>query len=154
MSQEINTQWVALTRSPLDRQSIERLVADPGAGGVVTFVGVTRDNHLGRRVLSLEYEAHETLTLKMLEQLRATALERFKLTRAAVYHRLGKVAIGDASVVISVSAPHRGAAFDGCRFLIDELKNSVPIWKKEHYADGSEPEWVGPDGKTVSIVNT
>ena len=144
--------FTLLTRERLDPQAVEQLVSDNAAGAVVTFAGLTRDHHLGRGVLSLEYEAHEPLALKQLEQLRATALERFKLTRAAVYHRLGKVEIGEASVVIAVSSEHRAAAFEGCRFLIDELKNTVPIWKKEYYADGSEPEWVGPDGKPVKIL--
>ncbi|HLX61063.1 MAG TPA: molybdenum cofactor biosynthesis protein MoaE [Planctomycetota bacterium] len=143
--------FVSLTRDALGAQAIERLAADPAAGAVVSFIGVTRDNHFGRRVITLEYEAHETLALKMLEKLCAQALEQFGLIRAAVYHRLGKVEIGEASVVIAVSAAHRGAAFDGCRFLIDELKTTVPIWKKEYYADGSEPVWVGPDGKPVQI---
>lgn len=142
---------IALTREVLDAKAIERLVADSRAGAVVTFTGITRDNHLGRSVVKLEYEAHETLAVKMLEKLCAQALDRFGLMHAAVYHRLGKVEIGEASVVIAVSAPHRGAAFDGCRFLIDELKTSVPIWKKEFYADGTAPEWVGPDGKPVQI---
>jgi molybdopterin synthase catalytic subunit len=99
----------------------------------------------------LEYEAQEPLALKMLERLRTQAMERFGLLHAAVYHRLGTVEIGAASVVIAVSAAHRGAAFDGCRFLIDALKTSVPIWKKEYYADGPAPEWVGPDGNVVQI---
>jgi len=144
--------FVALTHAPLNPQAVEALVADPGAGGIVLFVGRTRDQHLGRRVVSLEYEAYPVLALKMLEELRARAVDRFKLTRAAVYHRLGKVEIGEASVVIAVSAPHRAAAFEGCRFLIDELKNKVPIWKKEYYADGAEPEWVGPDGKAITLT--
>ncbi len=145
------TNFILLTRSPLDVQALERLVADSTAGAVVTFIGLTRDNHLGRKVLGLEYEAHEALAKKMLERLRGVAMQRFGLARAALHHRLGRVAIGEASVVIAVSAAHRREAFNGCRFLIDELKTTVPIWKKEYYADGSAPEWVGPDGKPVSI---
>ena len=142
---------VVLTRAPLDTQAVQRLVADTSAGAIVMFIGITRDSHLGRRVIGLEYEAHEALALKMLERLRSSALERFQLTQAAVYHRLGKVAIGEASVIIAVSSVHRAAAFEGCRFLIDELKTAVPIWKKEYFADGSDPHWVGPDGRPVSI---
>src|SRR5258706_6858091 len=145
------TPFIALIRDVTDVQAIERLVADSRAGAIVTFAGITRDNHQGRRVLKLEYEANEVLATKMLERLRAQALERFGLLHAAVYHRLGIVEIGAASVVIAVSAAHRGTAFDGCRFLIDELKSSVPIWKKEYYADGAAPEWVGPDGNVVRI---
>lgn len=142
---------IVLTRAALDARALERLVADPGAGAVVSFVGLTRDHHLGRRVLGLEYEAHEILAKKMLEKLRDEAIQRFGLVRAAIHHRLGRVEIGEASVVIAVSSAHRAAAFDGCRFLIDALKTNVPIWKKEFYADGSAPEWVGPDGNPVSI---
>ena len=143
--------FVVLTRAPLDARAVEQLVAHDSAGAVVLFAGLTRDQHQGRGVIQLEYEAHEELALKMLERLRENAISRFQLTRAAVYHRLGKVAIGEASVVIAASSPHRAAAFDGCRFLIDELKTNVPIWKKEYYADSSTPAWVGPDGGTIKI---
>lgn len=143
---------IVLTRAPLDARALERLVADPSTGAVVSFIGLTRDNHLGRPVLGLEYEAQESLALKMLEILSAEAVQRFGLVRAAIHHRLGRIEIGEASVAIAVSSAHRAAAFDGCRFLIDALKTSVPIWKKEFYADGSAPEWVGPDGNPVSIL--
>ena len=143
--------FVVLTRAPLDARAVEQLVAHDSAGAVVLFEGLTRDQHQGRGVNLLEYEAHEELALKMLERLRENAISRFQLTRAAVYHRLGKVAIGEASVVIAASSAHRAAAFDGCRFLIDELKTNVPIWKKEYYADSSTPAWVGPDGGTIKI---
>jgi molybdopterin synthase catalytic subunit len=149
MPDDTATPWVLLTRAALDAAALERRVAAPAAGAVVAFVGLTRDHHLGRRVVSLEYEALEPVALKMLEALRGEALARHGLARAALHHRLGRVEIGEASVVIAVSAAHRGMAFDGCRFLIDELKTRVPIWKKESYADGSEPVWVGPDGKPV-----
>ena len=142
---------ILLTRAPLDASALEALVADPSAGAVVSFIGLTRNNHLGRRVLGLEYEAHEVIAAKMLEKLRAEAVDRFGLVRAAIHHRLGHIEIGEASVAIAVSSRHRTAAFDGCRFLIDELKTTVPIWKKEFYADNSAPEWVGPDGKPITI---
>lgn len=142
---------ILLTRDPLDAQAVERLVADPCAGAVVAFVGVTRNQHLNRGVLGLEYEALDTVAQAMLAKLRDEAVSRFGLVKAAVHHRLGRVDIGEASVVIAVSAAHRAAAFDGCRLLIDELKTTVPIWKKEFYADGSAPEWVGPDGKPIAV---
>lgn len=143
--------FVFLTRAMLDVRAVAQFAAHDSAGAVVVFEGLTRDKHQGRSVVSLEYEAHEELALKMLERLRENAVSRFQLTRAAVYHRLGKVAIGEASVVIAASSVHRAAAFDGCRFLIDELKTAVPIWKKEYYSDGSAPEWVGPDGRAIKI---
>ena len=146
-----NDSFTVLTREPLDAARLENLVADPGAGAIVSFVGTARDRHLGRVVVKLEYDAHASLALKTLERLRTDAIQRFGLVRAAIHHRLGPVAIGEISVAIAVSAAHRGAAFEGCRHLIDTLKTTVPIWKKEYYADGAVPEWVGPDGKPVSI---
>jgi molybdopterin synthase catalytic subunit len=153
VSHEVETSMfnVALIHKTLDVARIEAAVADPGAGAIVTFIGTTRNSHLGREVLHLEYEAHPTLAQKALQTLAADAARRFSLIKVCVQHRLGRVDIGQASVVIAVSSAHRGAAFDGCRYLIDTLKTSVPIWKKEFYADGSTPQWVGPDGKPVAI---
>lgn len=138
-----------LTRGVLDADALARSVARSAAGAVVTFVGTTRDSHAGRAVQRLEYEAQEALAEKALARLCADARTRFGLCAVALRHRLGRLELGEASVVIAVSAPHRAAAFDACRFLIDTLKTSVPIWKKEHYADGAPPVWVGPDGKPV-----
>ena len=141
---------VLLTRDPLNPDSIERHARRDSAGAVVTFVGCTRDNHLDRRVLFLEYEAQESLALKTLQVLRGEAMARFGAAEAILHHRLGRVEIGEESVVVAVSCAHRAAAFDACRFLIDTLKTRVPIWKKEHFADGSDPVWVGADGTEVS----
>src|ERR1700712_4913299 len=135
---------VMITRERLDAAALERSIANAATGAVVSFIGLTRDNHLGRRVLGLEYEAHEVLAQKMLEKLRAEAIQKFGLLEAGIHHRFGRVEIGEASVVIVVASAHRAAAFEGCRYLIDELKTSVPIWKKEFYADGAAPIWVGP----------
>jgi len=141
----------ALTREAIVPADVEASVQDAAAGAVVSFIGTTRNEHLGRRVLYLEYEAHEALALKTMTALCGEAREKFGLLKVALRHRLGRLEIGEASVVIAVSAAHRGAAFDGCRFVIDKLKTSVPIWKKEIYADGSTPAWVGPDGQPVKI---
>ncbi|HYG73696.1 MAG TPA: molybdenum cofactor biosynthesis protein MoaE [Planctomycetota bacterium] len=140
-----------LTRTPLDCAAIEASVYSPESGAVVTFVGRTRNEHLGRPVRHLEYEAHEALARKIVGELAAEAKQKFGLVQVAIQHRLGRLEIGDASVVIAVSSGHRGAAFDGCRWLIDSLKTRVPVFKKEYYADGSAPEWVGPDGKPVQL---
>ncbi|MCZ7644753.1 MAG: molybdenum cofactor biosynthesis protein MoaE [Planctomycetota bacterium] len=140
---------VALVREALDPDKLARAVARPDAGAVVTFVGVTRDHHDGRRVRHLAYEAHEPLALRAMQELAAAARAQFGIAEAAVWHRLGRLEIGEASVAIAVSAAHRAAAFDACRWLIDNLKTGVPIFKHEHYADGGEPAWVGPDGKPV-----
>lgn len=140
-----------LTREVLDPEALNKAVERPEAGAVVSFVGTTRNRHEGRAVLKLAYEAHEPLAKKALEKLRADAIAKFGLSDAAIHHRLGELQIGEASVAIAASAPHRDAAFQGCRYLIDTLKTSVPIWKKEFYADGSAPVWVGPDGKPVQV---
>jgi molybdopterin synthase catalytic subunit len=142
---------IALTRAALDAAEIEASVADPSAGAIVTFIGTTRNEHLGRRVLHLEYEAHPLLAQKAMTSIAHEALQKFSLGKVCMRHRFGRIEIGEASVIIAVSSAHRGAAFEGCRFLIDTLKTSVPIWKKEFYADGSLPQWVGPDGKPVQL---
>src|SRR5436190_271413 len=137
------------TRQPIQTDDAERDVADPGAGAIVTFVGTTRNTHAGKQVLRLEYEAHEAIAEKMVSRLCDEACKKFGLTNVFLLHRLGVVEIGEVSIVIGVSSAHRAAAFDGCRYLIDTLKTTVPIFKKEYYADGSEPQWVGPDGKAI-----
>jgi len=138
-----------LTRAPLDLSALEARVARPEAGAVVSFLGVTRSHHEQRSVLRLEYSAQEALASKAMEALVRDAISQFGLTGAALAHRLGTLEIGEASVAIAVSAAHRGGAFDGCRYLIDTLKTSIPIWKKEYFADGQAAIWVGPDGKPV-----
>jgi molybdopterin synthase catalytic subunit len=140
-----------LTRQAIELKRIEAFVNDPAAGAVVTFVGTTRKNHLGKGVLHLEYDAHESIALKMLRGVCEDAAKKHTLVGAAVCHRLGRLEIGEASVFIAVSSAHRGAAFDGCRYIIDTLKTTVPIFKKEYYADGAPACWVGPDGKAVLI---
>lgn len=143
--------YVRLTRDTLDAKVVQTAVERPAAGAVNVFIGTTRNTHAGKEVLRLEYEAQETLAVKAMERICAEALNKHSLEAAAIVHRLGTLEIGEASVVIAVSSGHRGESFDGCRFLIDTLKQTVPIWKKEYYADGSEPVWVGPDGKPVHI---
>lgn len=136
------------TRNPLNSFDAETAVADDSAGAIVSFVGRTRNQHAGKAVDYLEYEAQEALANRAIDELCEKACQKFKLIRAHVRHRLGSVEIGDVSVVIAVSSAHRGAAFDACRWLIDTLKTTVPIFKKEYYADGTSV-WVGPDGKPV-----
>jgi molybdopterin converting factor subunit 1 len=106
-------------------------------GAVVVFEGVVRDNSRGRRTLYLDYEAYEEMARKQLEELAAQALEKFKVRDVAVAHRLGRLQIGETSVAIVVCSAHRAAAFDACRWMIDTLKKTVPIWKKEHFEDGA-----------------
>lgn len=127
--------------APIDAEQVAAAVARPDAGAIVTFVGTTRDHHEGRQVLRLEYEAYPEMALAELRKIGAAARERWPITEVAIVHRIGVVPVGEASVVIAVSAAHRDAAFAASRFAIDRLKEVVPIWKKEHYEGGEV--WIG-----------
>ncbi len=132
--------WVRLTHEPLRIEEAAAFAARPAAGGIDLFIGTTRGVTDGRRTLRLEYEAHEPMAADVLAALGEEALQRFGLEAVCLLHRTGVVAVGEASVVVGASAAHRAAAFEGCRFLIDRLKQQAPIWKKEYYADGAA-EW-------------
>ncbi len=140
------TDLITLTPGPLSTDAAVAFVTDPAAGGVAVFLGTTRAETAadGRALVALDYDAYAEMAVEQLQRLVATARQRWPLTRAAVLHRLGRVAVGQPSVVIAVSTPHRADAFDACRFLIDELKRDVPIWKQERWADGTGT-WVHPD---------
>jgi molybdopterin synthase catalytic subunit len=136
--------WVGpirIVRSRVDVAALEAAVADPAAGAICTFVGTTRENNVGRKVLRLEYEAYEAMALSEIRKLTEEAGRRWEITRIAITHRVGVVEIGETSVAIAVSAPHRAEAFEACRFAIDRLKEIVPIWKKEHFEGGEV--WIG-----------
>ena len=130
-----------LVRTPIDVTTLLAAAAHPRCGAVNLFLGTTRDHHGGRRVLRLEYEAYERMALAALASLEAATRERFGLEHCAIVHRLGEVPVTEASVAVLTTAAHRGAAFDAARWAMDELKRSVPIWKKEHFEDGGEA-WV------------
>ena len=132
---------ITIGREPIDVAALERAVANPAAGAIVTFAGTTRADNAGRRVLRLEYEAYEPMALSEMRKLAQTAGERWKIVRIAIQHRIGLVEIGETSVAIAVAAAHRAEAFEACRFAIDRLKEIVPMWKKEYF-DGGEM-WVG-----------
>jgi molybdopterin synthase catalytic subunit len=106
-------------------------------GAVCVFDGIVRDNTRGRQTLFLDYEAYEEMALDQMRNLAAEALKKFSIRDVALLHRLGRLDIGETSVLIVVASAHRGAAFDACRWLIDTLKKTVPIWKKEHFVDGT-----------------
>ena len=106
-------------------------------GAVCVFEGIVRDNTRGRKTLYLDYEAYEDMALKQMEALRTEAMERFGVREVAVVHRLGRLQVGETSVLIAVASAHRGAAFEACRWVIDTLKKTVPIWKKEQFEDGA-----------------
>ncbi|HEX4213386.1 MAG TPA: molybdenum cofactor biosynthesis protein MoaE [Candidatus Dormibacteraeota bacterium] len=134
---------VDVTREPIDIGQTEAAVSHPGAGAVVSFSGIVRDNNRGESVTHLEYEAYEPMARSELRRIAAEVAAHWPGTRVAVLHRIGRLEIGDASVVISVSSPHRAAAFEGCRHVIERIKETVPIWKRE-YA-GSGEVWIeGP----------
>ncbi len=129
------------TPEPIDTAAAGAMLADPASGGYVAFEGWVRNFNEGREVRRLEYEAFESLALREGERILAEAGERFGATKAICVHRLGKLDIGDLAVWVGVSSPHRDEAFRACRYIIDEVKHRVPIWKKEHYVDG-DSGWV------------
>jgi MoaE-MoaD fusion protein len=132
---------ITIGRKPIDVAALEREVADPAAGAIATFAGITRRDNAGRKVLRLEYEAYEPMALSEMRKLANEASKRWKIVRIAIAHRVGVVEIGETSVAIAVSAAHRAEAFDACRFAIDRLKDIVPIWKKEFFEGGEV--WIG-----------
>jgi molybdopterin synthase catalytic subunit/molybdopterin converting factor small subunit len=132
-----------LTDAPISTDRVLRAVADPRAGAVVLFLGVVRENARGRRVDHLIYEAYEALARRELEKIAAAVAARWPVTRLAIVHRIGQLAVGEPSVAVAVSAPHRGEAFEAGRYTIDTLKRTVPIWKKEVWEGGAA--WVGSE---------
>lgn len=125
-----------LTNEPVDIRSVARRVVTPECGATVTLDGYVRRFTKGRETLHLFYEAYEPMAIKEMGKLIEIARGKFEITNVGIVHRLGRLEIGETSVVISVAAPHRKAAFTACEWLIAELKRTVPIWKKEVYADG------------------
>lgn len=127
---------VGLPSGPIDAEAIRAHLACDGAGGEVIFTGTVRDHNQGRAVTQLAFEAYEEMALKQLEALALEIHERFEVSRVALVHRLGVVPLNEACVIVGVSAPHRAAAFDGCRHGIDALKRDVAIWKRETFEGG------------------
>jgi molybdopterin synthase catalytic subunit len=131
---------IQLTREPLDREALVAAVSHPSIGGIVVFEGVVRDNARGKQVRYLEYEVYEEMARQQIREIIAQAEQRWGVERVAVAHRFGRLEIGEASVIIVVASPHRSEAFEACRYIIDTLKTTVPIWKKEVATTGEE--WV------------
>jgi molybdopterin synthase catalytic subunit len=129
------------TQTAIDTEQARRELMDLGAGGYVSFEGWVRDQNEGQEVTRLEYEAFQELAVKEGERIMAEALRRFPVKHVSCVHRLGSLALGEMAVWVGVSSAHRGEAFDACRFIIDEVKHRVPIWKKEHYRGGNSG-WV------------
>lgn len=130
-----------VVREPIDIAGLVGAVGDPAAGAIATFIGTTRNHNDGRNVVALDYDAYPEMAEKELRRIGADAARNWKIARMAITHRVGPVAIGEASVVIAVSSAHRDDAFQACRFAIEEIKKTVPIWKKEIYEGGEV--WIG-----------
>jgi molybdopterin synthase catalytic subunit len=139
-----------VTNQPIDLNELVQYVTDPAAGAIATFIGTTRNHNEGRRVIALDYEAYPEMAEKELARIGADAAKNWPICRMAILHRLGPVQIGEASVVIAVSATHRDAAFAASRFAIEEIKKTVPIWKKEVFEGGEV--WIGTQtGQPLSL---
>ncbi len=137
MSTPATSDLIVLVDKTIDADALIRHVRTGADGAIVTFDGCVRNQSHGRRTLYLDYEAYESMALAKMREIAAEAHTKFAIDRVAVAHRLGRLEIGETSVFIAVSAPHRAAAFDACRHIIDTLKRSVPIWKKEYFEDGA-----------------
>ncbi len=131
------TDHAALVRRPIDGGAIVAAIKQPEDGGLVVFDGIVRNHTRGRRTLYLDYTAYEPMALRHMEQLAQKALANHSIRDVWVVHRLGRLQIGESSVYIVVAAAHRAAAFEACRWIIDTLKRTVPIWKKEYFEDGA-----------------
>src|SRR5271167_2220163 len=126
-----------LVKAPIDVPALHQLVRGAEDGAIVIFDGFVRNESHGRATKYLEYEAYEPMALGKMREIGAQLHQKFTIHRVAMVHRLGRLEIGETSILIAVSAPHRAAAFDACRYAIDTLKKTVPIWKKEYFEDGA-----------------
>jgi molybdopterin synthase catalytic subunit len=134
---------IEIVESPIDYTALTEQVRSPLAGAVCVFLGTVREITGERRTAYLEYEAYAEMALKKLEELEAEARKRWPIINAAIAHRVGRLELSEVSVAVAVSCPHRDQAFEACRWLIDTLKDVVPIWKKEAWAEGGE-DWIHP----------
>ena len=140
---------IAITDQVIDPRAVEAAVARPDAGALCTFQGLVRNHNIGRTVHYLEYEAYPEMAEAAMRRIAEQGAERWPEARAALVHRVGRLEIGEASVVIAISSPHRAEAFEACRWAIDTLKTSVPVWKKEVFVGGEA--WV--EGVAVSPLD-
>ena len=125
-----------LNTTPLSISACETFTESPDAGGAVVLIGTVRNKTQAKTVIRLEFEAYAPMAIREMRKIAEQAIEKFKVLKIAIHHRVGVLDIGEIAVVISVSAPHRGAAFQACQYCIDTLKQTVPIWKKEIFEDG------------------
>jgi len=138
-----------LVRAPIDVGALLARVADAGVGATSLFIGTVREHNDGRAVSGIDYSAYDAMAERELAAIGAEAGERWPGLRVAIVHRLGTLAVGEASVAVACAHERRAAAFDGARYVVEELKRRVPIWKREHYADGTR-EWVDPTAVAVA----
>ena len=136
---------ILVTREPLNTEAVTATVQKESNGGVVTFLGATRNETEGNRVLYLEYEAYEGMAGKMLARIAEEVSERWGIADVSIAHRFGRLQPGEVSMVVAVASPHRQEAFQACLYTVDRIKENVPIWKKEVYEDGEE--WIDIQGQ-------
>src|ERR1041385_89710 len=138
-----------LSEAPIRLDPLIDQVRAPDRGGIAIFLGLVRDHHQGRSVLGLDYSAYGPMAESVTREIMAEAAGRGSRVAVAVQHRVGSLTIGDTAVAVVAAAAHRGEAFDACRYVIEELKKRVPVWKKEMFADGTV-EWVDPTASRVT----
>ena len=144
---------IQLTKESIDYHALTEQVRRPDCGGVVTFLGTVRDLTDGRITTALDYEAYPQMAEKKMAEIEAETRKRWPVGDIIMVHRLGHLDVGEISVAVAVSCPHRGQAFEACRYAIDRLKELVPIWKKENWADGTT-EWVHPQKSEIRITKS
>ncbi|WP_035186429.1 molybdenum cofactor biosynthesis protein MoaE [Alteribacter aurantiacus] len=137
-----------ITDAPIDVGRVIEQVEDRNAGAINTFIGTVREMTKGKRTLYLKYDAYVPMAEKKLAQIGDEIIQKFPDAKVSIVHRIGELAISDVAVVIAVSTPHRGDSFDGCRYAIERIKEIVPIWKKEHWEDGTK--WIGDQRETTA----
>ena len=141
-----------IVTTPIELNDLLAKVAAPGAGAISTFLGVVRDNSLGRKVLYLLYEAYPPMAIKEMEKIEEELRQRWTLEKIAITHRIGRLEVGEASVAIAVSSPHRREGIEACHYAIDRLKKTVPVWKKEFWEGGEV--WIeNKEGSTITRAN-
>lgn len=134
--------WFAIALAPLSLDDVYQQADDPANGAIVVMSGMVRDNTDGQSVVALEYQAYEPMAIRVFQQIAADIRQRWSdVTHVVIHHRIGRLTVGEISVLVAVGCPHRTEAFEACKYAIDTLKHNAPIWKKEHWADGSS-SWV------------
>ncbi len=132
----MNNTSVKITKEPLDLNECYQFVTDDACGGIAAFVGTVRNSTQNKEVTQLDFSTYKPMALKEMQKIADQALEQFAIKKIAIHHAEGMLQIGDVPVIITAAAPHRKAAFEACQYAIDTLKETVPIWKKEHFSDG------------------